>query len=42
MSERSALVGDLVKTLEEFKVPGKKEGELLARLGPMKGDIVGR
>jgi len=36
----TALVGDLVKTLDKFKVPAKEKGELLAVLGPMKGDIV--
>jgi len=40
--EFDALVGDLVKTLDKFKVPEKEKGELLGVLGPMKGDIVGR
>jgi hemoglobin len=35
-----ALVGDLVKTLDKFKVPEKEKGELLGALGPMKKDIV--
>ena len=35
-----ALVGDLVKALDKFKVPEKEKGELLGALGPMKGDIV--
>lgn len=35
-----ALVEDLVKTLDKFKVPAKEKGELLAILGPMKSDIV--
>jgi hypothetical protein len=35
-------VEDLVKTLDEFKVPEKEKGELLAVLGPMKKDIVGK
>lgn len=34
------LVGHLVATLDEFKVPPKEKGELLAVLGPMKGAIV--
>ena len=35
-----ALVGDLVKALEKFKVPAKEKNELLAALGPMQKDIV--
>ncbi len=35
-----ALVGDLVATLDKFKVPAKEKGELLSVLGPMKKDIV--
>jgi hemoglobin len=35
-----ALVGDLVKTLDKFKVPAREKNELLGILGPMKGDIV--
>jgi hemoglobin len=35
-----ALVQDLEKTLDKFKVPAKEQGELLAVLGPMKSDIV--
>ena len=38
----NALVEDLVRTLDKFKVPEREKGELLALLGPMKGDIVGR
>ena len=41
-AEFSALVGDLVKSLDKFKVPEKEKGELLTALGGMKGDIVGR
>jgi hemoglobin len=37
-----ALVEDLVKTLDKFKVPEKEKGELLSVLGPMKKDIVER
>jgi len=33
-------VDDLVKTLDEFKVPEKEKNELLAALGPTKKDIV--
>lgn len=35
-----ALVQDLVKALDKFKVGEKEKGELLAALGPMKKDIV--
>ena len=35
-----ALVGDLVATLNKFKVPEREKNELLGALGPMKGDIV--
>ena len=35
-----ALVEDLVKSLDKFKVPKQEKGELLAILGPMRGDIV--
>jgi hemoglobin len=40
--EFNALVGDLVKSLDKFKVPEKEKGELLSALGGMKSDIVGR
>jgi hemoglobin len=36
----NALVQDLVKTLNKFKVPAREQKELLAILGPMKKDIV--
>ena len=36
----TALVEDLVKALDKFKVPEKEKGELLGALGPMKGAIV--
>jgi hemoglobin len=38
----NALVHDLVKTLDKFRVPAKEKSELLAILGPMKADIVTR
>ena len=41
-AEFGALVEDLIKSLDKFKVPEKEKSELLAILGPMKGDIVGR
>lgn len=37
-----ALVEDLVKSLEKFKVPAEEKGELLAALGGMKPQIVGK
>jgi hemoglobin len=37
-----ALVEDLVKTLNEFKVAAKEKTELLSVLGPMRPDIVER
>jgi hemoglobin len=37
-----ALVDDLVKSLDKFKVPEKEKKELLAALGPMKPDIVAK
>jgi hemoglobin len=37
----NALVGDLVKALDKFKVPEKEKTELLTALAAMKGDIVG-
>ena len=35
-----ALVEDLVKALDKFKVPEKEKNELLGLLGPMEKDIV--
>jgi len=35
-----ALVDDLKKSLDKFKVPAKEQGELLGALAPMKPDIV--
>jgi hemoglobin len=35
-----ALVGDLVASLNKFKVPEREKNELLSALGPMKKDIV--
>jgi hemoglobin len=35
-----ALVGDLVATLNKFKVPDREKQELLSVLGPMRKDIV--
>ncbi len=37
-----ALVGDLVETLNKFKVPDHEKNELLSVLGPMRKDIVER
>ena len=38
----AALVEDLVKSLDKFKVPEREKNELLGVLGPMKTDIVMR
>jgi hemoglobin len=40
--EFNALVEDLVKALDKYKVPDKEKSELLGALGGMKGDIVGK
>jgi hemoglobin len=40
--EWTALVGDLVKSLDKFKVADTEKNELLGALGGMKGDIVGK
>lgn len=40
--EFNALVEDLVKSLDKFKVPAQEKGELLAALGGMKPDIVNK
>jgi len=39
-AEFNALVEDLVKSLDKFKVPAQEKGELLTALGSMKSDIV--
>jgi hemoglobin len=36
----SAVVTDLVATLDKFKVPEKEKGDLLSILGSMKSSIV--
>lgn len=41
-AEFNALVEDLVKTLDKFKVPAKEKNDLLGLLGSMKGDIINR
>ena len=41
-AEFTALVEDLVKSLDTFKVPAREKTELLTALGGMKGEIVGR
>ena len=40
--EFTALVEDLVKSLDKFKVPATEKTELLTALGGMKGQIVGK
>jgi hemoglobin len=37
----NALVDDLTRSLDKFKVPEREKTELLTALGGMKGDIVG-
>ncbi len=41
-AEWNATVEALVKALTRRKVPEKEKGELLAALGPLRGDIVGQ
>ncbi len=41
-AEFGALVEDLVKSLDKFRVPAQEKSELLSALGGMKGQIVGR
>jgi len=41
-AEFTALVEDLVKSLDKFKVPAQEKGELLTALGGMKPQIVGK
>jgi hemoglobin len=38
----TALVEDLKKSLDKFKVPDKEQGELLGALAPLEPDIVGK
>lgn len=38
--EWDVMVADFVASLNHFKVPEKEQGELLALVGPTKGDIV--
>jgi hemoglobin len=42
MAEFNALVGDLVAALDTYSVPEKEKNDLLAILGPMQSDIVGK
>jgi len=42
MDEFNALVGDLVMALDFYDVPDKEKNDLLAVLGPMQTDIVGK
>ncbi len=41
-AEFTALVEDLVKSLDKFNVGAHEKNELLGALGGMKGDIVGQ
>jgi hemoglobin len=38
----NALVADLGKALNKFKVPAREQRELVAILAPLKGQIVGQ
>jgi hemoglobin len=40
--EFTALVEDLKKSLDKFKVPASEQQDLIGVLGPMKPDIVGQ
>jgi len=40
--EFDALVEDLIKSLDKFRVGAREKNELLGALGGMKGDIVGQ
>jgi len=40
--EFTALVGDLIAALDFYEVPEKEKNDLLAILGPMQSDIVGK
>lgn len=41
-AEFNALVGDLVAALDFYDVPEAEKNDLLAILGPMQTDIVGK
>jgi hemoglobin len=41
-AEFTALVEDLIKSLDKFKVPAQEKNELLTALGGMKPQIVGK
>ncbi len=41
-AEFNALVDDLVKSFDKFKVPAQEKTELLTALGSMKAQIVGK
>lgn len=41
-AEFDALVDDLLRSLDKFKVPAQEKKELLTALGGMRGEIVGR
>jgi hemoglobin len=41
-AEFNALVGDLVAALDFYQVPAMEKNDLLAVLGPMQTDIVGK
>jgi hemoglobin len=41
-AEFDAVVEDMAKSLDKFQVSAEDKGQLLALIGKMKGDIVGR
>jgi hemoglobin len=41
-AEFNAMGGDMLKTLEKFKVPEREKNEVMALLGSMSKDIVGQ
>lgn len=41
-AEFNAMGGDMVKTLDKFKVPEREKNEVMALLGSMNKDIVGQ
>jgi len=40
--EFNAMVGDMNKTLDKFRLPQRERGEVLSLLASLKGDIVGQ
>lgn len=42
VAEFNAMGGDMIKTLDKFKVPEREKNEVMALLGSMSKDIVGK